>query len=463
MRLIPFFALLVLISLPALADEPATALVERTDFVQEVAAEGRVAPGEIVEVRMTPLTFKGRYTVLSALEPGRIVKEGEEVMRLDDRVIKKALKDARISLSVAESEFAAQMLRLKMKAYGAELELTGKRRELQAAERALKKYLEFTLPRSTKRAARDAKSFARSVENSRDELAQLEKMYAEDELVDDTEEIVLKRARWDLENRLLNQESRLEQREFDVEVTEKERRKALEFSLRQRRFSHERALLEFKLGLVARTIEAEKALRSIEDRRRHVAELAADLSDFVLLAPAAGILLHGGRIGSLDRKYKRGDQFSPESVAFIIAAGDSLRADLSVPAADILRVSPGQSVRLKLVATGLDDLMGTIATRSILPRGGRIPLTVSLESPVATALLGIAIKGKVVIAEHKDVLVVPLAAVQREGTKALCRRPLEGGGTRLVPVILGPDDGKRVVVLEGLEEGDEVLVGEPRE
>lgn len=463
MRLFPTFALLMLISLPVLAGEEAATLVERTDFVLEVAAEGRVAPGDIVEVRLSPLAYKGRYTVLTALEPGRVVEKGEEVMRFDDHDFRKALDDARYALSVAERGFTAQMQRLKAQAEGADLELMSKRRDLDAAEFALKSYLEFTLPRTNQRAERDAKSFARSVENARDELAQLEQMYAEDELVDETEEIVLKRARWDLENRLLNQESRREQREFDVEFTEKQRLEGIQFSLRQRRYSFERAQLEFELGRVARAIEAEKALRSIEDQRRNVAEMAADLSDFVLRAPSAGILLHGGRDGALDRQYKRGDQLGAESVAFLIADVDGLQADLSVPAAEILRVSRDQTVHLTVAATGQPELTGTIATRSILPRGGRIPFTVELDTPLSPALLGLGIQAKVTIAEHRDVLVVPLGAVQREGTRALCRRPLEGGGTRLVPVILGPDDGKRVVVLEGLEEGDEVLVGESGE
>ncbi len=463
MRAYALLVSLVLLSLPAFAGEPATLIVERTDFVQEIAAEGRVAPGTVVGFRLSPLTWRGRYTVLTALEPGRAVREGEVVMTFRANEIQEALDDARFALSVAERDFAAQMARLKMKSRAAALDLVAKERELEVVEAALRNYLEFTLPMSKERARRDALSWARSVENAQDELGQLEQMYAEDELVDATEEIVLKRARWDLENRLANQERRLKQRKFDVEFSEKDRRKAYELSLRRKRFDFERAELEAELGRISRAIEAEKALRSIEDRRKSVAELAADLSDFTQRAPCKGILLHGDRDGALDRKLKRGDQLGAEAVAFVIVSPDSLEARLSVPAAEILRLMPGQTVRLKLSATGMDEVEGVIATRSILPRGGRVPFVVTPSAAFDPALLGVTLKGKVVVNEIVDVLVVPLTAVEREGTQALCRRPLDGGGTRLVPVILGPDDGKRVVVLEGLTEGDEILVGESDE
>lgn len=463
MRQIAPLVFLVLLSLPALAGEPQTLIVEKTDFVQAIEAEGRVTPGTVVEFRLSPLAWRGRYTVLTALEPGQVVREGEVVMTFRAIDIQKALDDARFALSVAEREFAAQMARLKTKSRASVLDLARKVRDRELAEAALQNYLEFTLPMSNERARRSALSYGRSVENARDELDQLEKMYAEDELVDETEDIVLKRARWDLENRLANQERQQKQRKFDLEFTEKVRRKTFEIAVRQKRFDLERAEQEAQLAQVARAIEAEKALRSIEDRRKGVAELAADLSDFTLRAPCQGVLLHGDRDGALDRKLKRGDQLGAEAVAFVIVVPESLEARLSVPAAEILRVAPGQTVRMKPTATGVDEVEGVIATRNILPRSGRVPFVVKPSAPFAPALLGVAVKGKVILKEVKDVLVVPLTAVQREGTKALCRRPLDGGGTRLVPVILGPDDGKRVVVLQGLSEGDEILVGESGE
>ncbi len=64
---------------------------------------------------------------------------------------------------------------------------------------------------------------------------------------------------------------------------------------------------------------------------------------------------------------------------------------------------------------------------------------------------------EIVTAEQKDVLLVPLLAVQSQGKRRFVR--LASGEER--PIQTGATDGSQMVVTAGLSEGDDVLASAP--
>ena len=70
---------------------------------------------------------------------------------------------------------------------------------------------------------------------------------------------------------------------------------------------------------------------------------------------------------------------------------------------------------------------------------------------------------RIALATRENVLAVPLRAVRRQGTRAfvLVRRPrartTDGGRVWVTP---GPKDETYCEIMDGLREGDEVLVGD---
>jgi len=71
---------------------------------------------------------------------------------------------------------------------------------------------------------------------------------------------------------------------------------------------------------------------------------------------------------------------------------------------------------------------------------------------------GMSADGEIVVREAKDVLVIPKRAVERGQGGAYVTRLLPDGSTERVPVTLGLEDNTRVAVLEGLKEGDQVIL-----
>jgi hypothetical protein len=463
MRLTILALSLLILTVPVLAEEPGTAVVTRADFAETIPAEGRVSPGAAVEVRLSPKDYSGRYTILTVLEAGTTVAQGDVVMTFDAEKTVEALADARFELAVAEAGYATQMGRLTLGARAVEEDLKAKRRDVYIAERNLEAYVEFNLVESARRAEDDELGQARSVENAKDELEQLEMMYEEDELVDETEEIVLKRARWDLENRLKRQAQRKRQRAHDIEYGEKERVVALTLAVEQKKFALERAMFEAERAALSREHDAERATRSIEKRRKQVADLENDLEGFIQRAPQAGILLHGDLKGCVDRNFKRGDQLSAESVAFVIAAPDALELALSVPSSDTMRVAVGQGVAFTVTAAGAVESTAVVLSRGILPEGGRARFVATPAEAIDPGLLGLATKARLTFNVLKEALTLPLAAVREEKGVSYCLVPGPEDAPVRVEVTVGPKDAERVVILDGLKEGAVVLLGEQAE
>jgi multidrug efflux pump subunit AcrA (membrane-fusion protein) len=71
-------------------------------------------------------------------------------------------------------------------------------------------------------------------------------------------------------------------------------------------------------------------------------------------------------------------------------------------------------------------------------------------------------KVSITLHESLDAIAVPLGAVFRRGDKSVCfvRAP-SPFGIAARTVVTGPDNGKDILIREGLCEGDEVLLEEP--
>src|SRR5690606_30596542 len=99
------------------------------------------------------------------------------------------------------------------------------------ARREYEQYTDVDRERMVKQLELRMKSSEQQVENIREELAQLEKMYKSDDLTEETEEIVLKRQR-----------NQLEQAEFFLESSRTSYERAKEYDLPEADIAQKEAL-----------------------------------------------------------------------------------------------------------------------------------------------------------------------------------------------------------------------------
>lgn len=185
------------------------------------------------------------------------------------------------------------------------------------------------------------------------------------------------------------------------------------------------------------------------------------LKEMQIYAPIAGTVLDVAvEVGTLVSSALT--NVSGGSSVMTLADLSNLRIVGAIDEAQIGRVAPGQRVEIRVDAYGDRVFQGVVDRVSPLGKETSSVVTFDVEIVVQdkdASLLrsGMSADVEIVTAEQKDVLLVPLLAVQSAGKRRFVR--LASGEER--PIKTGATDGTRMVVLEGLSEGDAVLASAP--
>ncbi|WP_139651278.1 efflux RND transporter periplasmic adaptor subunit [Raoultibacter phocaeensis] len=147
-----------------------------------------------------------------------------------------------------------------------------------------------------------------------------------------------------------------------------------------------------------------------------------------------------------------------------VARVDTMHVELEVPETDIAALSVGQEVEVKLAAQ--EDAVYAGAVKSInevgtySATGSKYKVTIEIPND-GSMLIGMSANASIKVGEAVDVLTVPVSAVSDAGDQTrfvLVQKP--DGALETVTVQTGLSDGTKVEILEGLSEGDTVIVNE---
>lgn len=219
-------------------------------------------------------------------------------------------------------------------------------------------------------------------------------------------------------------------------------------------------------NVAAANLTLRKAQLSAAQAQLKVAEFAVQdaetrLKEMQIYAPIAGTVLDvavekGTLVSSALTNVSGG------TVVMTLADLSNLRIIGAIDEAQIGRVAPGQRVDIRVDAYG-DRVFKGVVDR-VSPLGKEVSSVVTFDVEIVVddkdaSLLrsGMSADVEIVTAEQKDVLLVPLLAVQSQGRRRFVR--LANGEERTIRT--GATDGTHMVVLEGLSEGDVVLASAP--
>lgn len=191
-------------------------------------------------------------------------------------------------------------------------------------------------------------------------------------------------------------------------------------------------------------------------------ETSEALASMTIIAPIEGIVL--------SRDTDKGSAVIPMSSAFggtvIMTLADisekHFRGD--VDEADIGKVSLGLSTRI-FVET-YPDLPFDAELTQISPMGREqedivnFEIKATIKDPENKLNVGMSADAEIILEEHKDVLVVPEGAIHYEEDKTFVHLQDNENeeGFRKVDIVKGISDGIRTEVLNGLNEGDIVIL-----
>jgi len=151
----------------------------------------------------------------------------------------------------------------------------------------------------------------------------------------------------------------------------------------------------------------------------------------------------------------------------VMTLGDTTQVYVQgkVDEADIGNVYLGQPARIRVESFPNKTFNGKVT--KIAPLGVEkdnvttFEVRVSIDNPTGELKTNMTANAEILITEHKNALTVPEQAIAYDNQKnafAFVPDPKEKDGQRKVPVKVGISNGSKTEILDGLKEGDTIVL-----
>ncbi|MBL8892786.1 MAG: HlyD family efflux transporter periplasmic adaptor subunit [Planctomycetaceae bacterium] len=348
-------------------------------LAQEAAAPATVKINGVFEsAKSAELKITGEQTkswvIKKIADHGTMVEANQDVLWLKTDVVDKQIRDSELELRIADMAMDEANFKFQQFLAGQEMDRAGVERAFQKAKVDYDQYLKVDRDYQLKSANFNLKFSEYSLENVQEELNQLEKMYQADELTEESEEIVLKRAKREVESAVFRLEGAREQHRRTIE--ESLPRNEIEQGERIKRaeMAYEAAKLDLKLSRVRREIELKKQSLKLEEQKENLEKLRAERKKFVMKAPVAGYVIHGalnrGAQPERPAPFEAGKSLVADQVVLTIVPVKPLRVRLSVSEAELRHVKTGVEVQVFSNVYPNEAMKGEVASVSVVPYSG---------------------------------------------------------------------------------------------
>lgn len=396
-----------------------THTILRGELAVTVTEQGTLESSENVEVKCR---VRGWSKVIWVVEGGTVVEPGDVLVRLDTKRI-----DDAISLHKTDSHTAR-----------ATLERT--KADVAQAEIAEKAYLEGRYKSQRQSFEREVKIAERNLRTAREMLAHSKTMFSRgyiNELEVEGNSFTVRQA----------------ELERDVKATQldvlERYTKAMELETIRGNYKASHAKLKADISGLA-----------MDEGRRDRA--IAELEHCVVKAERGGMVIYPSAAAWKDTPdVTEGANVRKDQVLLLMPDLSKMQVKVGIHESMIDRMSIGLAARITMSDMTLDGSVrkvASIAQPAGWWTGNVVKYETIIEIPETQGLKpGMSAQVEVVLAEYEDVLTIPVAAVVETEDEELCWVKTADGPERR-PLVLGDGNDVFIVVEDGLQEGDEVIL-----
>jgi HlyD family secretion protein len=451
------------------APPPATETVKKAIIKITVDLEG-VFEGEDAREIAVPAKEWTALEVHRAVSHGAVVRKGDVVLEIETEKLDRAIADLQTDLKIAELASAETERQFQMLEKTSELELAAGQRSAVQTEEDLKFYFETLRPLLVKAADFELNAAKQAYEYEQEELRQLEKMYKADDITEETEEIVLRRARDTLERAKFAADTNEIIHNYTVSVVIPRRDVEMKESARRTELAWEHAKALIPETLKKQRLELEKMRTQRMPAQEKLKRLLADRQLMTVRAPIDGTVFYGkfsrGRsadAASLVESLRPHGTIAAEQVVMTVISRRPTCIRTMVPENQLHDLRPGVKGIAVPTARPDADLPVTIDRVGDLPMSpGNFDarLSVVLPEKIKWLVPGLTCKVTLIPYLKKDALCVPpkvLIPDELDSRKQYVMLLEKNGKTAKRPVTVGRQTEKQVEILGGLSEGDKVL------
>ena len=463
----PLIQTILFLALPV-ALQAGEVTVEPAPFEATVQLDGILLPSKSNALSID----LDRWTALKILdvkEQGAAVKKGEPVLSLDLEEIDRKIADDQsaaqlraLTLANAERDMANLEVSTAWK-----LEVA--KRTFERTKEDLEYFVKVSRPLKEEAATRSVERAERSLENQREELKQLLKMYEEDDLTEETEEIILKRqknavddaiymvrrtkisATHSLNVEIPRQGTDLQQGYRDAELTWTSSAETLPRALDQK-------ILEIK-KLRLEDVRAKEA----------EAEIVADRKKMAPSSPVAGRVYYGeitdGRWNpAVAAKFMKKAGLVPSKAVYATVIEDGAKLEIHAFVDEAVALQLRQAKGGYFVPTAVARHRVPLVLKSAQSYPGvdgkyHVVLTPGDEMKNLGLVTGMKGKVTLVTTRLEKAIVIPVAALHEAADGSYTVKiKLADGASESRGVVTGAESGGKIQIVSGLEAGQVVLV-----
>jgi hypothetical protein len=325
---------------------------------------GVFAPAASAAVSLWFDAYAGETLVLEALPQGSEVKEGDVIARLETKTIDDQVHQAELEAASSAVRHQGVVERNKIDEDAAASALEQAKSALDRAKRTNDGWTQKELAFNRRGDEISKKNEDAGIDDQKDELAQLEKMYKADELVDATEEIVLKRAKRRL---AISEDARtlsIDRRGYKIDYDEAMQTELKKEAVKTQELALDRLVRTQAVDKRAREDALLRSKDALDQQNQRLEKLRHDREKFVVKAPRAGILLHGKekdyRPGRTPARYERGSQLPARTDVFLVADPAAVAVAFEVPESMLGEAREGAAVEVKAFAPPGASGTGTV-------------------------------------------------------------------------------------------------------
>lgn len=459
---------------PAKAPNAHTVAAEPLSVVVEMGAT--VEARDVKEVSIVPEQWSD-LIVAEAVDHGARVQSGGVLVKFDTRRIDQTIRDLETESRL--NELALKQVRegLALLKQSVPLQLAEAQRAALQASEDLKEFAEKGRPRTLEDIDFQVKSSEQFLAYQEEELKQLEKMYKADDLMADTEEIVLKRSRFDVESAKHRLKQAQAAREWNLAYGLPRQEAAMKNAVAQTSLGLQKA----QATLPQAIIEGELNLSKIEyedgKKKQRLAELKRDRDRLTLRAPANGVVYYGrparGVWPSEDLAggaLAVGAQVRPHQVLLCVVDPQTVRLRAAVEESQMRQLRQGMRGTFRPTLDPKRSLSATMGVISAVPiAAGRFDAEIDAEIPAGGKGLpvplmpGMAGQARFVVYSNPKAIVVPVSAVKTDDEEQSYVTFLDADGNpQRRDVKVGEKVKDKIEIVEGLKAGDKIQVEEKK-
>ena len=349
------------------------------------------------------------------------------------------------------------------------------------ADEDVKRFFDIEKPDAVRTAHFTVKLNGEYLEYAREELRQLEKMYRSKDLTEETEEIILRRQRFQVDSRehFLKVAQLQRDQKLKVDLPRQEER-VRENAVKQA-IDLEKARSLSPLNLSQKRLTAAKLKHELAKSVVKLADLRHDREAMTVHAPVDGLVYfgrceqgHWPTAGAIALKLQKGGIIAPDEVFITVVAVRPIEIRATVEEKDLLGLTGPGMVKGHVMAAVDPERRLPVRLTSILPvprEPGKFDAVFAVELGEDRSVIkpGMACSVKIVLYRKEDALTVPATAVfEDEWAEALEHHVYLAKADkwrRQAPQASGSRPASRPVarsrIVEGLSDGDEVLTSKP--